>query len=406
MASTARLAGLVIGAEIASMAGFASFAVTLPHLSGLWGLSPSNDGWISGAYYIGYVVAVPFLVGLSDWADARWIYLCGCLIGTLSGVGFAWGAHDVMTASLYRILAGASLAGTYMPGLTLLTERLGPQARLRVIPYYTASFGIGVSLSFCGCSWLGRTLGWPAAFVAGSGGSAIAALLVLTATAGWPPSETATTRPASPVLDFRPVFSNRAALGYIVAYGGHCWELFALRAWMLAFLAFVASRNGGHPSGPTLDWWISAVVLSGVPASILGAELALAWGRGRLIRWAAWLSVATGIAAGLITDWGFLPVLVLMFAYNVAVSADSGALTTGAVAAARPGQQGITLAMHSLIGFGGGTLGPIVVGLVLDVGGGLASPVAWAAALVTMAAGSAIAGLAQRPTVAPPSIDL
>lgn len=391
--TVARLAVLVIIAEICGTGGFASFAVVLPELSERWHLSSAAGGWISGAYFGGYILAVPFLVGLTDRVDSRLIYGGSCLIGVVAGLGFAGLARDPLTASLFRALAGASLAGTYMPGLRLLTERLGASVRLRVIPYYTASFGIGVSVSFVACGWLASTYGWPAAFLAGAAGCLLAAPLALLATWGLP-AEMPEEKPAGHPLDLRPVFSNRMALGYILAYGGHCWELFALRAWMLALLGFSWTWTTGGAPDASVAWWTSAIVLTGVPASILGAEAALAAGRRRLIGWAAWSSVGLGLAVGLAAGWSFGLVVVLLIAYNIAVAADSGALTTGVVAHARPGQQGATMAVHSLIGFAGGTLSPVAVGVVLDLGGGMANPLAWTLAAATMAAGSLAAALA------------
>ena len=70
---------------------------------------------------------------------------------------------------------------------------------------------------------------------------------------------------------------------------------------------------------------------------------------------------------------------------------DSAALTGGTVAAARAGERGATLAMHSVWGFSGGFLGPLVVGVVLDLAGGRQSIQGWGLAFVAMAAGSLVA---------------
>ena len=392
--ATLRLAGLVIAASIFSSVGYASFAVVLPELSLRWHLSSVAGGWISGAYQIGYVLAVPFLVGITDRVSPRLVYVASCLIGAMAAVGFAWFARDTVSACLYRALAGASLAGTFMPGLRLLTERLGGEARLRVVPYYTASFGVGVSVSFVVCGGLAAARGWPAAFLAGAAGSLAAVLAVLAATVGWPPDATAPAAVGRHALDARPVLRNRGVMVYVVAYGGHGWELFALRAWMLPLLVFAWNHAGGGEGGDALAGWASAIVLTGVPASILGAEAALAFGRRRLIGWAAWGSVGLGVVLGLAAGWWFALTLFLLAAYNVAVSADSGALTTGVVAHAPADQQGASLAVHSMVGFTGGALGPVAVGVVLDLGGGMNSPLAWGLAVATMAAGSLVAALA------------
>jgi hypothetical protein len=64
------------------------------------------------------------------------------------------------------------------------------------------------------------------------------------------------------------------------------------------------------------------------------------------------------------------------------------AITGGVVAAACQGERGATLAMHSVMGFSGGFLGPLVVGLVLDLTAGSGSIIGWGFAFMTMAAGS------------------
>ena len=111
-------------AETLSMASFANFAVLLPEFTGLWSLSNTQAGWIGGIYFAGYVLAVPVLVGLTDVVDAKRIYLVSVLIGAIASFGFAIFAEGFWTAMLFRFVSGVSLAGTYMPGLQILNDRL------------------------------------------------------------------------------------------------------------------------------------------------------------------------------------------------------------------------------------------------------------------------------------------
>ena len=84
-----RLIACVIAAELCSMTGFSSFAATLTDFSALWHLDSAAAGWISGSYNIGYVLAVPVLVGLTDRIDARKIYVAASMFGLVAGAGFA-----------------------------------------------------------------------------------------------------------------------------------------------------------------------------------------------------------------------------------------------------------------------------------------------------------------------------
>lgn len=73
-----RITLLLCGAETLGMAGFALFAALLPDFQALWGLSNTQAGWIGGGFFLGYMVAVPILTGLTDKYDARQIYLARC----------------------------------------------------------------------------------------------------------------------------------------------------------------------------------------------------------------------------------------------------------------------------------------------------------------------------------------
>jgi predicted MFS family arabinose efflux permease len=49
----------------------------LPDLIVRWGLTNSEAGWITAAFYGAYVVSVPVLVTLTDRLDAKAVYLSG-----------------------------------------------------------------------------------------------------------------------------------------------------------------------------------------------------------------------------------------------------------------------------------------------------------------------------------------
>ena len=245
-----RLVGGLIAAEIFSMAGYAAFASLLVELSHRWRLDPVQAGWIGSAYLIGYALAVPALVGMTDRIDSRAIYLVGAALGVISGCGFAWLARGFWSAMLFRALAGMALAGTYMPGLRILTERLRGTARIRSVPYYTAAFGVGASLSFFLSGAMAQRYGWPGAFWASALGSVAAALLMLVAASDIPVErEPDAADNGRHPLDFRPVLTNRDALVYVLAYGGHSWELFGFRAWLPAYLLFAWTHFGGGAAG-------------------------------------------------------------------------------------------------------------------------------------------------------------
>ena len=96
------------------------------------------------------------------------------------------------------------------------------------------------------------------------------------------------------------------------------------------------------------------------------------------------ITFALGLAVGASATLSFIVAIALASIHYAAVMADSGALTAGTVAAARSGQRGATLAVHSMLGYAGGFIGPLAVGWTLDLSGGM-SPPAWAAAFSMIA---------------------
>ena len=373
------------------MVGVFAFPALLPAFVAEWGLSNTEAGWISGVLFAGYTMAVPVLTTLTDRMDARRVYLFGALVAGISGLLYAFLAEGFWSALALRFAAGVGLAGTYMPGLKALVDRTSGPQQARWISFYTASFSLGTSFSFMVIGAVAELWGWKAAFsLAGAcalGGFALVLALLERA------EPLAPAQPVNP-FDFGPVLRNRAAMGYVLGYAAHVWELFGARSWMVAFLAWVlASQPGAGGPSPTATATIGALLA--MAASLVGADLALRFDRRRVC---ALAMLSSGLLAAVIGFLGGLPygfVVGLMLLYNVLIQIDSAALTTGAVMAAQPERRGATIAIHSLLGFGAGFIGPLAFGMVLDLGGGGTSP-AWGLAFASLAVVAGLGPLALR----------
>ncbi len=351
-------------AEVLGMLGFSTFPALIPTFEQEWGLSRTDAGWISGIYFAGYVAIVPVLTSLTDRIDPRRVILVSLVIGMAGALGFALWAEGFWSALIFRSLQGAGLAGTYMPGLKALSDATeGTAHQSRYVAFYTSSFGIGAGLSYVAAGEITAFLDWRWAFVASAIGG-FAALAMIWAVLR--PSQLISQDHVGHFLDFRPVLRNRAAMRYILGYAGHNWELFAMRSWMVAFLVFADGGAAGDTTTRIATAIAAIATLLGVPASIVGNELAVRLGRRRWILGVTGASMAMSLVIGFTAgiSWGLAVALSLI--YGVLMTGDSAALTAGTVGAAEPGQRGATLAMHSFIGFMGGIVGPPAVGAVLD----------------------------------------
>ena len=377
---------LILGmciAEALSMLTFATFPTLLPGFQQEWNLNNTEAGWISGIYFFGYVLAVGILTALTDRVDPRRVYLGSLLLSVLSAIGFGFSADGVLSASVWRLLQGFGLAGTYMPGLKALTDALPQQSHSRAVAFYTSSFSVGASCSIFLSGMLADSLGWRWAFYLVALGPILAAVLVLRLLPPKPPGKD---KPVTHLLDFRPVLRNRPALGFTLAYAAHNAELFGLRSWIVAFLVFCQLQQS--PDAWGLAWSAASIAavfnLLGMPASILGNELAGRIGREKTLTLVMTASAVMAVVFGFAGGSGMLWVLLIAGIYSVTVTADSATITAGMVAAAEPGYRGATMAVHSLIGFVGAFIGPVLFGIVLDTAGGQESTLAWGLAFTTM----------------------
>lgn len=357
------------------------------HLMPAWGLSAAEGGLMASGYAFGYMLAVPVLTTLTDRIDARLVLLWGSIVSGLATAAFGIFAQGFWSGTAIWSLAGVGFAGAYMPGLKALTDRLPAGDTSRAVTLYTSSFSLGVGVSFLVAQIVADRWGWRAAFLV-TGFGPVAMVVACLLMKGQQPAPK-----AGRLLNFTPVFANREALGYILGYGAHCFELYGIRTWLVGFWTFVVAHQGA-PS------WLSPVALSfcfaviSMPASILGNEAALRFGRHRAITIVMIASACVALVIALSSTAPAWVLALLLLVYGLTVPADSGALTAGMSAAATSEHRGATLALHSTVGFGLSAAGAWGTGVALDIAGGPQSPNGWLLAFIVLAAGIALGPLA------------
>jgi len=215
-----------------------------------------------------------------------------------------------------------------MTGLKLLADQVDARLMSRATAGHAASIGISGALSFSCADLLADGFGWQSAFFVAAATATTAWLLVALLV----PGRKAPPQPASDGLalfDFRPVFRNRSAMAYAIAYCIHTLEMNALRGWGVAFLAFVAVSTGTEARfSPT--YVLTALGLIGTAASVLGNESAIRWGRRRLITLAMAASVVVSASIGFLGSLSYALAVGLLLVYGLVVWLDSSSLTAGA----------------------------------------------------------------------------
>ena len=368
-------------AQTCALLGFACYAVVLTPLQDEWQLTNLQSGLIASAFFFGYMLAVPLATALTDRVDARKVYLVGGISATCGLLGMGLFAHNFMTALFFMAINGAGLAGTYMPGLKILSDRIKAGELTRHIAFYTAFFGIGTGFSYLCSGWILQSFGWRYVFSIIAIGPFTAFLIVLLFIPAlqhekWSEPLKIRLHDIFPVDKWRLVLQDKKASGFIYGYTAHSLELFASRSWIVAFFGLCAVASGE-------SFFLSATALAGlinffgVPSSILGNEIALRMGRQKWVFFVMIMSAVMGIALACSTGQSWWLIVALAIGHAVFIMADSATLTAGLVISAQEDIKGAAMGLHSLMGFGGGLLGPAIFGFVLDFTGSRASQISW-----------------------------
>ncbi len=386
-----RIIAIVCTAQVLAQIGAFAIPALLPTFIADWNLTGTEAGWIIGAFYASYTLTVPVLVSLTDRMDPKRIYLGAVTLTAVAALGYATLADGFWSACAFRLLAGVGWAGTYMPGLKALSDFVeGPQ-QSRGVALHAASVGVSGAASFIVASTIASWFGWRWGIAFG-GLCAVAAFILM---ATMLPSR----KPKPPegkqaaLLDFRPVLKNRSALAYSLGYCFHTWEMNALRAWVVTFLTFALMTSGGETILLAPAAIATALSLAGVWASVSGNEVARKIGRRRYIIIVMICSMVVAAVIGFSSAVSYELAAGLCIVYGILIWADSSSWTAATVGSALPGQRGATMAVHSTLGYSGGFVGPLAIGLILDLAGG-ESAFAWGIAFAHIAAVMALGLLA------------
>jgi MFS family permease len=368
-------------AQTCALLGFACYAAVLTSLQEEWQLSNLQAGLIASAFFFGYMLMVPLSTALTDRVDAKKVYIVGGLLASCGLLGMSLFAYNFWTALIFMALNGAGLAGTYMPGLKILSDRIKTGELTRHIAFYTSFFGIGTGFSYLCSGWILDALGWRYVFGLIALGPFAAMMIVFLfipalTNAKWHGPVQIRLHDIFPVAKWRLVLEDKTASGFIFGYTAHTIELFASRSWLVAFFGFCAIASG-EAFLLTATTLAGVINFFGVPSSILGNEVALKIGRQRWIFLVMLSSAVFGVALALSTGQSWWLIVALAVGHAIFIMADSATLTAGLVVSAQENIKGAAMGLHSLMGFGGGLLGPAIFGLVLDLTGSQASPVSW-----------------------------
>ncbi len=356
-------------AEIATMLLFSSYAAVLPIIQKEWQLTNAQSGWIYGSYQIGYLLAVVVLITLTDFINPRYIYSASAVFAGLSGLLFSLTAEGVLSATILRTMAGIGLAGTYMPGLKIIAEYYSREKRGGAVGLYVGSFTLGVSLSLYFTGKLTALYYWRTAFFLASLGPLIGGILGYVILKGKFKDSSHSRASNKEDFSYKRVATNKPVMIMILAYMGHCWELFGLRGWIVAFLTecLLSKDKLLTNAAETASFMASIILLAGTPGNMISGFVSDRIGRMKAIVISMLISSALSFTLGWTAGAPFYLVIFIALVYGFFVTADSSPLSTAITEFANPAFRGSTMAVQSFLGFLAASISPVIMGWLMDL---------------------------------------
>jgi MFS family permease len=350
-----------------------------PLLRESWGLSPTQEVWLTNGVQLGFVVgtAASALLNLADVVRARTLFalsaLAAALINASLLVAPGFGAGLVL-----RFLTGVFLAGVYPPAMKMAATWFR-DGRGLAIGTIVGALTVGKATPYLlqGIEGLGL-----AGVVGGASiGAALAALLVWTAYRDGPFAF------ASRPFDWGLVglvAKHRPTRLAIYGYLGHMWELYAMWVLVTAFFRDVLIERGG-PAGAALGAGLIGftVIAAGGPGSVLAGRYADRLGRELVAGVAMAVSGLCALSIGWMAAGPLALLVAVALVWGFTVVADSAQFSALVTEVAPPHAVGTALTLQTSLGFAL-TIGTIWLASELARGAG------WGPAFSILAVGPAL----------------
>ncbi len=156
-ASLGRLAIIVV-AQLLGVSLWFSANAAFDDLARAWSLTASDVGTLTVAVQAGFIAGT-LLFAISGFADrhaASRIFAACALAGALANAAFAFLAHGLVDAAVYRFATGFALAGVYPLGMKLIVS-WEPERASEALAWLVGMFTFGTALPYlvraAGASW-------------------------------------------------------------------------------------------------------------------------------------------------------------------------------------------------------------------------------------------------------------
>ena len=307
------------------------------------------QSWLTSAVQAGFVLGtfVSALLALPDRFDPRRVFGAAALFGAAANAIILILPPGSLADLVCRFATGIALAGIYPVGMKLAVGWSSRNDTGLVVGLLVGGLTLGSALPHL-VNALGG-LGWRPTIATASVCAVAAAILILRVSLGPLHTTAPRFRPSQALRLLRHRDTRLVTLGYL----GHMWELYAMWAWIGAYLgaSFTAARHAA-PATPSLASLATfAVIGIGAIGSVGAGLIADRLGRIRVTCTAMLVSAACCLLAGPLFGAAPAVTIALGLIWGVAVVADSAQFSACIAELAPPGLTGTLLTVQVCLGF-------------------------------------------------------